>query len=191
MRPTVDFGVFSCSHLLTTGGSDSRKVSRADYADWCSTAIHEKKTPTEPDIEHAGGGHRVVRVCSHTLEVAGVGGVQVADAEARAVGGGAVGDAAGLLHHGRVVLQPADGGRGIPRHAAVQLRHLPQGRRYVVHGGIQREEVLCGGGRLTLNGRPSGKEVEGRHFQAEELKFAECGGGFLESKISTREWHPC
>lgn len=80
-------------------------------------------------------------VGGHTLEVAGVGGVQVADAKARAVLRGAVGHPPGLLHHGGVVLQPAHHRGRVARHAAEQLGRVAERRGDVVHGRLQADEV--------------------------------------------------
>ena len=92
---------------------------------------------TKLDEEHAGGGHRALAVGGHALEVARVRGVQIADAQARAVCGGPVGDAPWLLHHGCVVLQPAHDRRWVARHAAEQLSRVTQRCGDVVHGRLQ------------------------------------------------------
>lgn len=98
---------------------------------------------TELDVENAGGGDGAGAVGGYALEVARVGGVQIAYAQARAVVVGLEGDAAGLGDHGRVVLQPAEAGLGLAQHVAVQVGRLAQRGGDVVHGGDELQVGLC------------------------------------------------
>lgn len=92
-------------------------------------------------IQHTGGGHRALAVGGDTLEVAGVSGVQITDAKARPVRRGPVGNAARLLHHRGVVLQPAHGGQWVTRYTAEELGGLAQRGGDVVHRSFETNEV--------------------------------------------------
>ena len=89
-------------------------------------APQRRSTPilTQLHVEHPGGGDDLQGVGGQALVVARVGGVQVGDAQLGARIHLADRDASLLLHHGGVVLQPADGGSGVPRHPAVQRGRL-------------------------------------------------------------------
>lgn len=56
------------------------------------------------------------------------------------------GDAALLLDHRGVVLQPADGGPGVPRHLAVQRGSLTLEVGDVIDRLLELQEVTCKGG---------------------------------------------
>jgi len=103
----------------------------------------QKRKRTEFDKQHTGGRNSLPAIRSDALEVAGVGSVQVSDSEPGAVAGSTEGDAPGLLDHGSVVLQPAHGGRRIAGDLAVQLCGLAKSGGDVVHGLVQRQEVIC------------------------------------------------
>lgn len=98
---------------------------------------------TKLNKQNAGGRHHLLAVGSHALEVARVSGVKVSDAQPGAVVGGPEGDPPGLLHHGCVVLEPADGRRWVSRDPAVQLGCLTQGRGDIIHGFIQVQVRIC------------------------------------------------
>jgi len=88
---------------------------------------------TQLDVEDPRGRDGLEGVGRQTLVVARVRGVQVGDAQLGARLRLADGDAALLLHHGRVVLQPADVGPGVARHPAVQRGRLALEVSDVVH----------------------------------------------------------
>lgn len=106
-----------------------------------SDRLHNKLT--EFHKEDSRGGDGAIAVGGHTLEIAGVGGVQVANAQSRAVRSLFVGNTPCLWSHWCIILQPAHGGWRVSRHMAVQLSSLAQGRGDVVHGSIKFEEVVC------------------------------------------------
>lgn len=116
-------------------------VAHWSNTDHCSGFPLRPEDLTELNEEHPSGGHGALGVGGHALEVAGVGGVQVADAKARAVRGGAVGHPPGLLHHRGVVLQPAHHRGWVSRHPAEQLGRVAERRGDVVHGRLQADEV--------------------------------------------------
>lgn len=98
---------------------------------------------TQLDQEHSGGGDELERVCSHTLVVARVGGVQVLDAQLGAGVRPADGDAPLLLQEGRVVLQPLDAGPRVPPHPAVQRGRLALEVGDVVDRFLELQEEPC------------------------------------------------
>lgn len=95
---------------------------------------------TEFDKEHACCGHGALGVGGHTLEVACVSCVQVADAEAWSVRHGSVRDPSWLRHHWSVVLQPTHSGRRVASHKTVKLGCLAQRCGDVVHGSFKADE---------------------------------------------------
>lgn len=106
-------------------------------------AVPSRRLLTKLDEQDSSGRNHLLAVGRHALEVARVCGVQVANPQPRAIVGGPEGDSPGLLDHGRVIFEPANGGRWVPRDFAVQFSRLPQGRGDVVHGFIQSQVRIC------------------------------------------------
>lgn len=132
-------------------------------------AIPSRKLLTELDKQDSSGGNHLLAVCRHTLEVAGVRGVQVSNPEPRSIVGCPKGDPPRLLDHRCIIFEPADGGRRIPRDFAVQFCRLPQGRGDIIHRFIKGQERIC---------EHRGKEAGER-------------GGQLESISQNPEFTPC
>lgn len=85
------------------------------------------------DKQDTSGRHHFLAICCHTLEVTSVCGVKVSNPQPRAIVGCPEGDSPRFLDHRCIILEPADTGRWIPRHFAVQFCSLPQGRCDVIH----------------------------------------------------------
>ena len=98
-------------------------------------------TLTQFDVQDSRGRDDLQGVGGHTLVVPGVGGVQVLDPELGPGLGLPDGDASLLLDHGGVVLQPADGRSGVPRHPAVQRGRLALEVGDVVHRLLELQEL--------------------------------------------------
>lgn len=115
-----------------TTGTHTYKVCLAGAITFSSQSVL-----TKFDKQHARCGHRSLGVGGHALEVAGISGVQVANAEAWAIWCGAERDPPRLLHDRGVVLQPPHSWRRVARHTTHEISCLAQRGGDVVHGSIK------------------------------------------------------